>query len=439
MPLNALLSQTPQEFLQLLKGHDIQRCYFITDGNKGQVRVSHPFLQPIADFLQSDRRDFAQHEGIFLQVGKNVPLLLGAFVHQTKRGQAQGGTRLWKYPTVEAYLRDGLRLSAGMTWKNAIAGLWWGGGKGVISDDPNFSLKDPSVRKQVFEEYGEFVTSLQGCYITAEDVGTNTQDVGHIFSKTRFTTCIPKEVGGSGNPSKATARGVIRGLEAACQFLYSNPTLKGKTAIVQGLGNVGSHVVDFLMQLELSKVIGTDINAERVEHHRTKYPEDVFEGIVTHTGDPEVLSDKVDFFIPCATGGILNPATIPQIQSKVICGAANNQLEDSSRDDLLLFQRGLLYVPDFIVNRMGIVNCANEQYGYVTYDPYVERHLDHTWEHSVFQTTLKVLKESQKTQKPPAQTCIELAKRLAEQPHPIFGHRARKIIESLVESHWERR
>ena len=139
---------------------------------------------------------------------------------------------------MDAYFQDGLRLSNGMTNKNALAGLWWGGGKGIVSYNPENNRPDPKIREYLFKEYGKFNTSLRGAYITAEDIGTNVVDLGNIFSTTRFVTCIPKEGGGSGNPSDYTARGLVAGIESA--FDYQGTTVKGKTICLQGVGNCGA-------------------------------------------------------------------------------------------------------------------------------------------------------------------------------------------------------
>ena len=139
---------------------------------------------------------------------------------------------------------------------------------------------------------------------------------------------------------------------------------------------------------------------------------------------------------PLTTGGILNSQTIPDIRATLVCGAANNQLEDSDRDDRLLYERGIIYIPDFLTNRMGIVHCANEQYGYVNDDPLVERHLSTDWEHSIHQTVFHVLEQSRKTHQPPGSVALALADELALKPHPINGHRGVRIIQSLVENQW---
>ena len=433
--MSDLLQRHPQDFVRYLRQHGIRRFYFVYQPETQRVLPSHPELQAVAEFLQNDRRDFMQHEGLFFQISREYDTLQGAFVHRTVRGQGAGGVRYWQYDTVEAYLRDGLRLAKGMTRKNALAGLWWGGGKGVMAHNPAVDKYDPAVRASLYREYGELMTSLRGCYVTAEDVGTNVEDMAHVFSRTRFTTCIPPTLGGSGNPSVPTARGVICGMEAALEFLGLG-TLAGKTVAVQGMGNVAAPLIGYLFEKNVAKVIACDLNAERVEQVRRQYRDQPLEAYVAEPGDWSLLATECDVLSPCATGAILNPNTIPTIRARVVCGAANNQLEDSERDDRLLFERGVLYVPDFLTNRMGIVNCANEQYGYVAPDPMIERHLGRDWEHSIHQTALRVLRTSQERAEPPAGIAIRLADELSLQPHPIFGHRGQQIIDSLVAERW---
>ncbi|MEN8194373.1 MAG: Glu/Leu/Phe/Val dehydrogenase dimerization domain-containing protein, partial [Bacteroidota bacterium] len=381
--------------------------------------------------------DFEEHEGLFVQLSSKFDTLLGAFVHRTNRGQAAGGVRYWSYEDMEDYLRDGLRLAKGMTHKNALAGLWWGGGKGVMSHNPDVDKNDPEVRELLYKEYGEFITSINGCYVTAEDVGTSVDDMANIFSNTRFTTCIPHKVGGSGNPSIPTARGVVTGMEAAIQHL-SGESLEGKTIVVQGLGHVAIPMIKFLFEKNVKKIIGCDIFPDVVEHSKIEFNEESFETRLVDKGVNSILFEECDILAPCATGGILNKNTIPNIKAKIICGAANNQLEDPQTDDEKLFKRDIIYVPDFLTNRMGIVNCADEQAGYVNDDPIIERHLSQDWEYSIYQMATKVLKESKETNVPPGKVAIQLADKLSRENNPIYGHRSQLIIDSLVKGGWER-
>ena len=247
-----LLEMNPQEFVRFLKEEKIKRFYFVYEKETKIVRASHPALQELADFIQNDKRDFLEHEGAFFQISSAYDILQGAFVHRTNRGQAAGGVRFWQYNSMEDYLRDGLRLAKGMTRKNALAGLWWGGGKGVMAHNPDFDKMDAKLRETVYKDFGRLMTSIRGCYVTAEDVGTSVEDMANIFSQTRFTTCIPEQLGGSGNPSVPTALGVVSGMEAALDFLKMG-TLAGKIVAVQGMGHVAEPLIGFLFEKDVKK------------------------------------------------------------------------------------------------------------------------------------------------------------------------------------------
>ncbi len=338
--------------------------------------------------------------------------------------------KVWKI-----ILEDGLRLGAGMTFKNALAGLWWGGGKGVIAHNPEYKKSDPAIRKSIYKEYGEFISSLKGCYVTAEDVGTSVDDMASVFSNTRFTTCIPPKYGGSGNPSAPTAKGVISGMEAALEFLGFG-SLERKTIFVQGLGHVGEPLVQYLLERNAKKIIATDINPQNVESIKEKYQGEKIEIKLVDKGDLSIFSEQCDIFSPNATGAILNSETIPMLKAKIVCGAANNQLEDMHRDGRAIHGMGIVYVPDFLTNRMGIVTCANEQYGYINNDPLIENHFSKDWEYSIYNKAMQVLKESKENNIPTAEIALKLADKLSKENHPIFGHRGKEIIRSLVDNGW---
>jgi leucine dehydrogenase len=432
-----LTDLSPQEFVRFLQSEDISRFYLVYDPEEKKVLSSHTQLQPLADFIHSDRRDFMEHEGMFFQVTREHDTLQGAFVHRTCRGQAAGGVRYWHYERMEDFLRDGMRLGKGMTRKNALAGLWWGGGKGVMARNKDLDSDDPEIRASIYTEYGEFISSLRGCYVTAEDVGTCVKDMERVFSRTRFTTCIPESWGGSGNPSVPTARGVLSAMEAALAFL-GRGDLSGKTVAVQGMGNVGGPLIEFLFEKDVARIIACDINPKNVEKAWDQFRNENLDARVVGKDDLSIFSEPADIFSPNATGALLNPTTIPLLKARIVCGAANNQLEDAQRDDQALLDRGIIYVPDFLANRMGIVNAANEQYGYVNRDPLFERHLTRNWKHSIWQTTLRVLEESRDTNRPTARIAMKMADELSLELHPIFGHRGSLIIRSLVEDAWFR-
>jgi glutamate dehydrogenase/leucine dehydrogenase len=430
-----LLSFTPAEFIDFLKKMNICKFYFVYDDVKKNLITSHPELRSIADYFINDRRDFMKHEGWFCKVSENYDMLLGAFIHRTNRGQAAGGVRYWDYDSIEFYFRDGLRLGAGMTFKNALAGLWWGGGKGVIAHNPEVDRMNPEVRAKIYKEYGSFISTLNGCYVTAEDVGTSVEDMANVFSETRFTTCIPQEFGGSGNPSIPTARGVISGMEAALEFLGLG-NLEQKTVAIQGLGHVGEPLVRFLFDKNVKKITAADINPEHISSAKKKFADKNFECKLIDKQDINIFSEDCDIFSPNATGAVLNPRTIPMLKAKIVCGAANNQLEDMKRDGKTLHYRGIYYVPDFLTNRMGIVTCANEQYGYLNNDPMIENHFSRNWEYSIFNRTLQILNESKEKNIPSSEIALKLADKLSRKNHPLFGHRGKQIIKSLVENEW---
>ncbi len=431
----SLVSQNPQEFISFLQQNSINRFSLVYDKNTKIVNVSHPLLQELADFINADKRDFMQHEGMLFQVSEKYDVLYGAFIHKTNRGQASGGLRFWQYATMEDFIRDGMRLSKGMTRKNALANLWWGGGKGIMVHNPKNDKNDNKMREELYKDYGRFITSIKGCYITAEDVGTCEEDMANVFSQTRFTTCIPASVGGSGNPSSATALGVVHGMEAALQFLDLG-TLEGKTVAVQGMGHVAEPMMGYLFERKVAKVIAVDINQDLIDEVKAKYADKNLEARLVDMKDNSILFEECDILAPCATGAILNDESIAKIKAKIICGASNNQLKDSKVHGQAIADRGITYVPDFLVNRMGIVNCADEQSGYIDNDPYFYRHLDQDYEYSVFQTALHVLNQSKVTNTPPADVAIKLADELALENNPIYGHRGEKIIESLVKNAW---
>ena len=429
------LLSTPANFINFLKKEKIKKFFFVYDNDNKRLKASHIQLQSIADFFTDDERDFIMHEGWFCKISEEYDMLLGAFIHRTNRGQAAGGVRYWNYDTIEEYFRDGLRLGAGMTFKNALAGLWWGGGKGVIAHNPEYDKMNPEIRKKIYKEYGLFMSSLNGCYVTAEDVGTSVKDMANVFSGTRFTTCIPPELGGSGNPSLPTARGIISGMEAALEFLGMG-TLEGKKVAIQGLGHVGEPLIQFLFDKNVKKILGTDINPNNVNSVKSKFTGKNLDCRLVNKTDPSIFSVECDIFSPNATGAILNTKTISMMKAKIICGAANNQLEDMHSDGKLLHDRKIIYVPDFLTNRMGIVTCANEQYGYVNNDPLIQNHFSKDWKHSIFNRTKQVLTDSRNQNIPTAEIALNLADNLSRENHPIFGHRGKEIIKSLVENKW---
>lgn len=428
-----LATLTPAELVARFAAEGRRRAYFVFNRARGTVTASHEDLEPWARALESDTRDFDRHDAVFLEVGSESGALLGAFLHRTIRGQAQGGLRNWPYDTVESFLRDGLRLSHGMSRKNALAGLWWGGGKGIIARPAGAPSADS--RGAMYRDFGRFTSSLRGAYVTAEDVGTSARDMAEVFRTTRFVTCVPREVGGSGNPSRATARGVVCALAATLDFLGLGG-IEGKTIAMQGVGNVGRAMLSELFEREARLVKATDIDERRVAEVEAEFRGRPLELELRPRGDDSVLWAEADVLAPNALGGVLSEATIPKIRARVVCGAANNQLLDEQHHDQLLHRRGIVYVPDFLANRMGIVTCANEQYGVFPNDPALLRHFDRDWDGSLWNVTRRVLELSVARGITPTQAARSLADELCELPHPLWGERARTIVDSLISSRW---
>lgn len=264
-------------------------------------------------------------------------------IHDTTLGPALGGIRMWPYSSEEDALNDVLRLSRGMTFKNAAAGLDHGGGKAVIIGDPH---KDKT--EELLRAYGRCVEKLGGKYITAEDVGINQSDIDLIRQETRFATGFS---GGSGDPSPNTARGVWHGIRAAVKTRFGCDSLKGLTIAVQGIGNVGYNLCKFLEQ-EGANLIVADIKSDVVEKA-------VREFNAKAVSPEDITGVKCDVFAPCALGGVINSRTIPLLRCPIIAGSANNVLEDDLAGEEL-FRLNILYIPDFIINAGGVINVAED-------------------------------------------------------------------------------
>eukprot|EP00811_Abedinium_folium_P034570 NODE_7441_length_1578_cov_3.649897.p1 GENE.NODE_7441_length_1578_cov_3.649897~~NODE_7441_length_1578_cov_3.649897.p1 ORF type:complete len:442 (-),score=152.76 NODE_7441_length_1578_cov_3.649897:193-1518(-) len=437
-----MLSAPAGEFAAALRAAGKRRAWAIWDQHNSRVRVSHPGLRELQSFLENDKVDYSKHEALFFELGKRTGAMMGAFVWKTCRGQGCGGVRLRSYESIEEYVRDGMRLAIGMGRKSALAGLWAGGAKGVIVQPPGNAHEDPAFRHELFRDYGEFLTSLRGCYVAAEDAGLNVEDCDVIFSKTRFMTCISPALGGSGNPSVPTAAGVVSAMEGAASFLDGGDgSLEGLTVAVQGTGNVGAPLMRNLFNCNVAKVIASDVSAARLSNVEGLFASEVAAGRLelqqATPGDCSILATKCDIVAPCGFGAVLNDETIPTLRCRIVCGAANNQLADPADGDVAIAERGITYVPDFVANRMGIVNCANETYGRVgDEDPAIMRHLGRDWENSVFSITRTVLERAAADGITPGQAGNRLADDYASQLHPIWGHRSQAIIDSLLRDGW---
>ncbi len=291
-----------------------------------------------------------EHEQVVFCHDKNVGLKAIIAIHNTALGPALGGTRMWNYKTEEEALVDVLRLSKGMTYKAAASGLNLGGGKAVIIGDSKTQKTEG-----MFRAFGQFVNSLNGKYITAEDVGTSVTDMEYIYMETPWVTGIPKDFGGSGDPSPYTAHGVLMGVKAAAKEQFQTDSLKGVRIAVQGLGNVGSNLVRHLVE-EGALVTITDLDQERVKRMVDQYK-------VQSCHPDEILFMDCDILSPNALGGIINDNTIEKLRCKVVAGGANNQLMEPRHGDALK-ARGILYAPDYVVNAGGLMNVFVELEGY---------------------------------------------------------------------------
>ncbi|MEN1970147.1 Glu/Leu/Phe/Val dehydrogenase [Lentibacillus sp. N15] len=298
-------------------------------------------------FTYMEEYDYEQL--VFCQ-DKNSGLKAIIAIHDTTLGPALGGTRMWTYDSEEAAIEDALRLAKGMTYKNAAAGLNLGGGKTVIIGDPK---KDKS--PEMFRAFGRYIQSLNGRYITAEDVGTTVDDMDLIHMETDFVTGVSPEYGSSGNPSPVTAYGVYKGMKAAAMTAFGSDSLEGKTVAVQGVGNVAYTVCEYLHKEGVNLIVA-DINEQAVDR--------AVKAFGAKAVDPnDIYGVECDIYAPCALGATINDETIPQLKAKVIAGSANNQLKTPEHGDII-HEKGIIYAPDYVINSGGVINVADELNGY---------------------------------------------------------------------------
>jgi leucine dehydrogenase len=314
------------------------------------------------------------HEMIIFARDEKVGLKTIIAIHDTTLGPAGGGTRFWDYKSEEDALYDVLRLSRGMSLKNAGAHLKLGGGKAVIIGDPK-KLKS----RKFFNAYGRIVDTLNGKYYTAEDVNTNTTDIAHMHETTKYVMGTPEV---SGNPSPFTARGVYKGMKAGAKAAFGTDDLSGKTVALMGLGSVGYILAQFVHK-EGAKLKVFDINKDAMDRA-------VKELGATPVSAEEILSTDCDIFAPCALGAILNVDNVKNLKCKMICGAANNVLVDNAAGDAVA-SLGILYCPDYIVNAGGVINCEAEVVDPVYSADAVNKKVD-----KIYQTTLNIIELAKK-------------------------------------------
>ncbi|MFF3326019.1 Leu/Phe/Val dehydrogenase [Streptomyces sp. NPDC002889] len=339
------------------------------------------------------RSDQGGHEQVVLCQDRASGLKAVIALHSTALGPALGGTRFYPYASEEEAVADALNLSRGMSYKNALAGLDHGGGKAVIIGDPE-QIKT----EQLLLAYGRFVDSLGGRYVTACDVGTYVADMDVVARETRWATGRSPENGGAGDSSVLTAYGVFQGMRASAQHLWGSPALSGRKVGIAGVGKVGHHLVEHLLD-DGAEVVITDVREESVRRILDKHPR------VTAVADTAALirTEGLDIYAPCALGGALNDATVPVLTAAVVCGAANNQLAHPGVEKDIA-DRGILYAPDYVVNAGGVIQVADELHGF-DFDRCKAK------ASRIFDTTLAIFARAKEDGIPPAAA----ADRIAEQ------------------------
>lgn len=334
---------------------------------------------------------FDNHEQMVFCNDEDTGLKAIIGIHNTVLGPALGGTRMWNYDNEWDALNDVLRLSRGMTYKSAISGLDLGGGKAVIIGDSKKQKNDDLMRK-----FGEFINSLGGKYITAEDVGMETRDMDIIKEVTPHVAGVSESKGGSGNPSPMTAYGVYMGMKAACQYKFGSDNLKGKKILVQGVGHVGEILVKYITD-EGASVIMNDLNEDRLHHLSKKYGASIVFG-------NEIYDLDLDIYSPCALGATINDETIHRLKAKVIAGAANNQLANEIKHARILKEKGIAYAPDFLINAGGIINVFGEIEGYTK-----EESIQKT--ENIYDTAIEIFKLSDKENITTFQASFDIAQK----------------------------
>jgi leucine dehydrogenase len=315
-------------------------------------------------------------------------------IHNTVLGPAVGGTRFWHYKDDDSALTDGLRLAQGMTYKNALAGLPFGGGKSIV-----FAQGGEHDREAIFRAHGRLINSLAGKYITAEDVGTSTADMEFVRKETNYVGGLQ---GLSGDPSPHTARGVFRAMQAAANHRWGSDSLAGETVAIQGCGHVGYYLGRELHQAGASLIV-TDVDPSRVHSMKADFG-------ATAVAPEEIYSVDADIFAPCALGGVINDKTVPQLAVEMVVGGANNQLLEPRHGDLLE-KHEILYAPDYAANAGGVINgCCIEMMGW-------DAARTHEKVDAIYDTLLNIFKIAKKERIPTYKAADRLAEeRLAGAP-----------------------
>jgi len=350
---------------------------------------------------------FDKHEQIVYCYDEYSGLNAIIAIHNTQLGPALGGCRMYPYASEADALNDVLRLSQGMTYKSAITNLNFGGGKAVIIGDPTKISSET-----LFRTFGRFVNSLNGRYITAEDVGTNEKFMAWIRIETKHVVGIPSYIGGLGDPSPWTAHGTFMGILASLKKQKGSDNLSGVKVAVQGVGHVGYHLCRELSERG-AKLFVCDVNKEAL-----KKVADNFKATVVPID--KIYEQEVDVFSPCALGAVIDDKTINQLKCSIVCGAANNILKDEEKHGKQLHDKSILYAPDFVVNAGGLLNVASEFF-HVHQLEFIKTKVE-----EIYQTTLNVFETADKENLPTNLAAIHLAKERIEairQVKNIYTHR----------------
>lgn len=342
-------------------------------------------------------------EGVHIHADQENGAIAIVAIHSTALGPAVGGCRMRAYGSFNEALQDVLRLAQGMSYKNALAGLSYGGGKAVLLADPSSKVG----RRQLMSAFGAFVRSLNGRYYTAEDMGTNVNDIEAIRESCPYVVGTARASGGCGDPSPFTALGVLHGMVACCEHRYKKASLKGRHVLVQGVGNVGMELVKLLHQ-EGARVSISDVDSNRVRSATALYgcssvpPEQIFE-------------TACDIFSPCAIGGIVTKQVATRMSCSILAGAANNQLS-APEVERILCERGILYAPDFAINAGGVIACVDQlEAGGFSLDRVTKR------VEKIYQTILSIIAESSRSGAMTGETAVRIASCRIESQTELAG------------------
>ena len=335
-------------------------------------------------------KTYGQHEQVIFFNDPAVHLKGIIAIHSTTLGPALGGCRMWPYASEKSALLDVLRLSRGMTYKSAVAGLDQGGGKSVIIYDPK--QKTP----EMFRAFGRVIHSLNGSYTTAEDVGTSVQDMHYIRESTPFVTGLSKEMGGSGDPSPWTAQSALVGMRSAVAYKLNKRSLSGLKIAIQGMGHVGVYLAEYLLK-EGCELVICDIFEQKTKDFQQKHPQ------VKVVPPDKIYDEPCDIFSPCALGSIVNLKTLDRLKCSIIAGAANNQL-DTGQTEVAIRKKGILYAPDFVINAGGVISVFVESKGGYSAQK-TKRRID-----NIYHVLTEIFSRSDEQKKNPTEVALEMAR-----------------------------